>query len=233
MVDSLRSVALAENLLLYFYTRNLTKTKFVGVLTEIGLLSPEPHSFLSSKNAEPPSWSSVTASILGARSTTNTSDLTKMIEAKRNFPKEPYKKTLVLNGLKWLGILSETTKATPRDTPLDTLCALLEEKCQYEEDERDMVLLQHKFGIQWQDGRDEVRTSTLVEYGEKQAADGSSTSAMAKMVGIPCGVAVRMVLEGKIEEKGVLAPLEPKLAGALRDEIEKFGIKMIEKTVVS
>jgi hypothetical protein len=31
--------------------------------------------------------------------------------------------------------------------------------------ERDMVLLYHKFGIQWPDGRKEQRTSTLISYG--------------------------------------------------------------------
>ena len=70
---------------------------------------------------------------------------------------------------------------------------------QYEEGERDFVMLQHKFGIEWADGRKETRTSTLCEYGEKVGSGGNS--AMAKLVGVPCGVAVKMVLDGRIKDK--------------------------------
>ena len=48
-------------------------------------------------------------------------------------------------------MLSEA-KIMPRDNPLDTLCATLEEKMQYGPGERDMVMLQHKFDIELADG---------------------------------------------------------------------------------
>lgn len=67
---------------------------------------------------------------------------------------------------------------------------------QYEEGERDMVMLQHKFGIEHKDGRKEVRTSTLCDYG-----DPKGYSAMAWLVGVPCAVAVQQVLDGTISKK--------------------------------
>ena len=36
---------------------------------------------------------------------------------------------------------------------------------QYEEDERDFVMLQHKFLIENKDGSKVIRTSTLADYG--------------------------------------------------------------------
>jgi saccharopine dehydrogenase (NADP+, L-glutamate forming) len=57
-------------------------------------------------------------------------------------------------------------------------------------------MLQHKFGIEHNDGSKETRTSTLVEYG-----DPNGYSAMAKTVGVPCGVAVKLVLDGTISQK--------------------------------
>jgi saccharopine dehydrogenase (NADP+, L-glutamate forming) len=54
----------------------------------------------------------------------------------------------------------------PRGNPLDTLCATLEKKMQFEEGERDFVMLQHKFEIKKKDGSKEARTSTLVEYSD-------------------------------------------------------------------
>jgi hypothetical protein len=50
----------------------------------------------------------------------------------------------------------------------------------------DLVLLQHKFEIEHKDGSKETRTSTLCEYGAPIGSGGYS--AMAKLVGVPCGV---------------------------------------------
>ena len=57
----------------------------------------------------------------------------------------------ILKGFKWLGLFSDNP-VRPCGTLLDTLCATLEEKMQYEEGERDMVILQHKFEIELKDG---------------------------------------------------------------------------------
>ena len=53
--------------------------------------------------------------------------------------------------MRWIGLFSDTP-ITARGNPLDTLCATLEEKMQYEKGERDMCILQHKFLIERKDG---------------------------------------------------------------------------------
>jgi saccharopine dehydrogenase (NADP+, L-glutamate forming) len=98
---------------------------------------------------------------------------------------------------------------------------------QYEKGERDMVMLQHKFEIEHKDGSTETRTSTLVDYGEP-----NGWSSMAKLVGVPCGLACLMVLDGRINKKGVLAPVTWDLAEPLLNELkEKYGIFLTEKTI--
>jgi len=87
-------------------------------------------------------------------------------------------------------------------------------------------MLQHKFEIEHKDGKKETRTSTLVEYG-----DPKGYSAMAKLVGVPCGVAVKQVLDGTISEKGILAPMSSKINDPLMEELKKYGITMVEKTI--
>jgi hypothetical protein len=47
-------------------------------------------------------------------------------------------------------------------------------------------MLQHKFEIENKDGTKETRTSTLCEYGAPTGTGGYS--AMAKLVGVTCGV---------------------------------------------
>ena len=98
---------------------------------------------------------------------------------------------------------------------------------QYEEGERDFVMLQHKFLIENKDGSKEIRTSTLADYG-----DPKGYSAMAKLVGVPCAVAVQQVLDGTLSEKGILAPMSPQICKPLMDTLsKKYGIEFKEKSI--
>ena len=163
----------------------------VKVLVDIGFLSDKPAEFLNS----PIPWKQATRQILGAASSSeNETDLEAAIASKTAFENNE-ERTRILAGFRWIGLFSDTP-ITPRGNPLDTLCAELEKKMQYGPGERDLVMLQHKFGIQNKDGSTETRTSTLCELGTP-----GGYSAMAKLVGIPCGVAVKQVLDGTISGK--------------------------------
>ncbi|KAF4509635.1 hypothetical protein G6O67_003783 [Ophiocordyceps sinensis] len=195
--------------------------QFIRVLVEIGFLEDTPQDILST----PVSWKEATKAIVGAPSS-SPGDLEAAVVAKSTFD-SPEDKARILSGLRWIGIFSDD-KISPRSNPLDTLCATLEQKMQFEKDERDMVLLQHKFEIEHKDGSRETRTSTLVEYG-----DPKGYSAMAKLVGVPCAVAVQQVLNGTLSEKGVLAPMTVKINAPIMKELkEKYGIELIERTVL-
>jgi saccharopine dehydrogenase (NADP+, L-glutamate forming) len=54
---------------------------------------------------------------------------------------------------------------------------------------------------------------------------------MAKLVGVPCGVAVKQVLNEAISEKGILAPMSSKINDLLMEELKKYGIFLVEKTI--
>lgn len=55
---------------------------------------------------------------------------------------------------------------------------------------------------------------------------------MARLVGVPCAVAVKQVLNGTLSEKGVLAPMNAKINGPLIKELkEVYGIECIEETL--
>ncbi|KAL8798361.1 MAG: hypothetical protein Q9182_006725 [Xanthomendoza sp. 2 TL-2023] len=197
--------------------------ELIRCVVDMGFLSQDSHDFLK-PSPNPLSWRDTTAKILNATSTSE-HDLTWAISSKHTFLNTD-EKDHVISGLRWIGLFSDDP-IIPRSTPLDTLCATLEKKMAYEDEERDLVFLQHKFEIEHADGKHETRTSTLCEYG-----DPKGYSAMAKLVGIPCGVAVIQVLEGKLK-KGLLAPYTPEICNPLRDELrEKYGIELVEQTVV-
>ncbi|ANB15076.1 saccharopine dehydrogenase (NADP+, L-glutamate-forming) [Sugiyamaella lignohabitans] len=194
--------------------------EFVKVLVDIGFLSDDKVDYLS----KPIAWKDALAQLLGS-SSTDEKDLIWAISSKTKF-KSTAEKDRIIAGLKWLGVFSDA-HITPRNNPLDTLCATLEEKMQFEEGEKDLVMLQHKFVIEWADGKKETRTSTLVENGNP-----AGYSAMAKLVGVPCAVAVLQVLNGTIKTPGVHAPVTPEFAYPLMKQLkEDYGIELKEKTV--
>ena len=194
--------------------------EFIKVLVDIGFLSDDKQDFLT----KPIPWAEATQKVLGSTSKSQ-SDLAWAISSKTQFSNTEEKQR-ILQGMAELGLFSDVN-ITPRGNPLDTLCATLEEKMQYESGERDMVMLQHKFEIEHKDGRKETRTSSLVEYG-----DPKGYSAMARLVGVPCAVACLMVLDGRISKRGVLAPVTWDVAGPITEELKtKFGIELKEASV--
>lgn len=150
--------------------------EFIRVLVDLGFLEDTPIEALS----KPIAWQEATKAIIGA-SSTGAADLKAAILSKAQFD-SPEEEQRILGGLQWIGLFSEEP-ITPRGNPLDTLCATLEQKMQYEQGERDMVMLQHKFIIEHKDGKRETRTSTMCENG-----DPKSYFAMTRLVGIPCAV---------------------------------------------
>jgi saccharopine dehydrogenase (NADP+, L-glutamate forming) len=188
----------------------------------MGMLDDSTKDYLT--DASPLSWKDLAAKVLGSSSTAY-NDLVWSIESKTTF-KDTATKNRIVEGLRWIGLFDDTP-VTKRGTVLDTLCASLEQKMEFGAGERDLVFLQHRFDIEWKDGRKETMTSTLVENG-----DPTGYSAMAKTVGVPCGVATLLVLDGTINRKGVLAPMDPELTTPVMNVLkEKYGIFLVEKSV--
>ncbi|KAJ9570642.1 Saccharopine dehydrogenase NADP binding domain [Nakaseomyces glabratus] len=194
--------------------------EFVKALVDMGMLKDDENAIFSS--AIP--WNDALKQYLGAKSTSR-EDLVASIDSKTNW-KSQEDRDRILSGFAWLGLFSDT-KITPRGNALDTLCARLEELMQYEDGERDMVALQHKFGIEWADGTTEVRTSTMIDYGKV-----GGYSSMAATVGYPVAIATKFVLNGTIKGPGLLAPYSPEINDPIMKELkDKYGLYLKEKTI--
>jgi saccharopine dehydrogenase (NADP+, L-glutamate forming) len=193
--------------------------EFVKALVDLGFLDDSEQAHLAS-SASDITWKAVVAKAAGS-SAKDDATLANDIVAKANLANSP-RKDAILEGMRWIGFFSETP-VTRRGNLLDTLCATLEEKMQYEQGERDLVFLQHRFEIELKDGSRQVRTSTLVEYG-----DPNKYTAMAKTVGVPCGIAVQLILDGKLTKTGVLAPMSSDINNPIMELLEKENIGMVE-----
>lgn len=194
--------------------------EFVKVLVDLGFLKEDAHPAFQTASA----WKDSFALLIGACSSAE-QDLVAKIDQLATF-KDAADRERVIAGLKWLGLFSDI-QITARGNPLDTLCATLEELMQYEEGERDLVCLQHKFGIEWADGSKETRTSTLVDYGNPEGY-----SSMAKLVGVPCAIATQQILDGTLSKRGLLAPMSSDINDPIMKTLkEKYGIFLVEKTI--
>ncbi|KAJ9079228.1 saccharopine dehydrogenase (NADP+, L-glutamate-forming) [Entomophthora muscae] len=197
--------------------------EFVQALVDIGFLSEEAKPYLSTDAADI-EWKNVLAQML---------DLPKYQEeaveeaiAYKSGLSDPMALQRVIQGMKWLGLLSSTKVTKRGGNLLDTLCATLEEKMAFEEGERDMVLLQHTFEVETGKGELQTRTSTLLEYGEPKGF-----TAMAKTVGTPCAIAVQLILDGELNIPGVQAPITKDIYLPIMVQLEKEGITCKESII--
>lgn len=194
--------------------------QFVKALVDMGMLKEDTSDIWT----QPTPWNDALHKYLGSKSNSK-EDLINKIDSLTKWESQEDRER-ILNGFAWLGLFSNTP-ITPRGNPLDSLCARLEELMQYEEGERDLVVLQHKFGIEWADGKIETRTSTLVDYGKV-----GGYSSMAATVGLPVSVATKLVLDGTIKGPGLVAPYSPEINDPIMKELkDKYGIYLVEKTL--
>jgi len=128
-----------------------------------------------------------------------------------------------LKNMEWLGLFSEEKIPRISGTPLDNIIEQMKKKMQYEESERDMIVLYHDFTAVNQDGSKKKITSTLIDYGEP-----NGNTSMARTVSLPSAVAAKMILEGRYDEPGVHIPVIPELYDPILNELEEIGIKCVE-----
>ncbi|KAG6453059.1 alpha-aminoadipic semialdehyde synthase, mitochondrial [Manduca sexta] len=123
-----------------------------------------------------------------------------------------------------LGLLSDI-EIVKCGTPLDTISHYLSKRLQLEKDETDFVVLRHEVGVTWRDGKREMRDVTMTVRG-----DPSSHTAMARTVGLPTAIAAKMVLDGEIQERGVVLPFTPVVYKSLLSRLRSDGINAKEVT---
>uniref|UniRef100_A0A7S4UK19 Saccharopine dehydrogenase [NAD(+), L-lysine-forming] n=1 Tax=Paramoeba aestuarina TaxID=180227 RepID=A0A7S4UK19_9EUKA len=128
----------------------------------------------------------------------------------------------VIHRFEWLGMFdSEKKVGSSGTTALDAVCILFEEKMQYAEGEKDMICMKHTFDVEYDGGRREQITSTLIDFG--QQPDGNTS--MSRTVALPLAIAVRAVLEKRITLTGIQRPIVPELYNPILDEMETLGVK--------
>ncbi|KAI0033903.1 saccharopine dehydrogenase [Vararia minispora EC-137] len=194
--------------------------QFIKALVDVGFLDAEPKEWLQ----EGITWAQILQKATNASDSSEFS-LVERVKEICAFP-DASEATRIISGFRWIGLFSSEKALLRAGNLLDTLCARLEELMKYEPGERDLVMLQHKFFVEWSDGSESILTSTLEAYG----APGGH-SAMALTVGVPCGIATQLVLDGVINQTGIQAPYSKEICDPIRDILECEGLGLIEKVL--
>ena len=200
------------------------QTELVLALVRLGFLDETSQDWLAAPGL---TWSQLAARLVGTQA--DEASLRRGIEERTGASE------LVIEGLRWLGLFSDdavTVGGLPEQLAaksgnlLDTLCVRLEGKCAYAPGERDMVLLQHRFGVVTKDGAHKTLTSTLLDYGVP-----NGTTAMARLVGLPCAIAARLVLERHpaLKKTGIIVPYSLDVAEPIRLELVQEGVALEEQ----
>jgi len=85
-------------------------------------------------------------------------------------------------------------------------------------DDVDMIVMQHQY-IYEREGALHSKVSSMVVKGDDQVHTG-----IAKTVGLPAAIAAKLILQGKVPQRGVRLPIYKEIYAPILRELEGFGI---------
>lgn len=122
-----------------------------------------------------------------------------------------------------LNIFDQTKKiGIPNATPAQALQKILEDSWTLKTEEKDMIVMYHKFGYELNGEKKQI-DSKLVVTGENQ-----TFTAMAKTVGLPVAMAALKILNGEINTPGVQIPISKEVYEPILKELESYGVNFKE-----
>ncbi|MEH6762779.1 MAG: saccharopine dehydrogenase family protein [Maribacter arcticus] len=113
----------------------------------------------------------------------------------------------------------------PNATPAQALQKILEDSWTLKAEEKDMIVMYHKFGYELNGEKKQI-DSKLVVTGENQ-----TFTAMAKTVGLPVAMAALKILNGKITTPGVQIPISKEVYEPILEELKTYGVNFKEYEV--
>ncbi len=153
-------------------------------------------------------------------------DLKELIsETADNVVDKIHEANLTLKQLLYLGANdSETLINKDRCSAADVLQLMLEKKLALQPEDKDMVVMLHE--LEYKKANRRYKTcSCLVVKGR----DGEHT-AMAKTVGLPLGIAAKLILNGTMQLTGLQIPVVKEIYEPVLEELKKLEVSFTEET---
>ena len=129
-----------------------------------------------------------------------------------------------IESLEYLGFFSDEKLHYTETTPFEITSDRMIKKMSLKHNERDMVLLQHIVLASYPDKKREVIRSWMLDFGSP-----STNTSISRTVALPAAIAVKMILDKKIEVTGVHRPVLPAIYNPVLNELKTLGIVMNEE----
>lgn len=149
-----------------------------------------------------------------------------MTLAEWSAPVEPYRTADNKKMLSYLGLSDKTELPVTATSNADVLQWVVESKLAMKASDKDMIVMLHEFEYE-KGGIKKQLSSSLVVKGE----DGLRT-AMAKTVGLPLGIAAKLILEDRLTITGLHIPTKKSIYEPVLAELESEGIRFNETETV-
>ncbi len=125
----------------------------------------------------------------------------------------------------YLGLRSDEIIAMPFTSSASILRHLLETKLAMQPDDKDMIVMVHEIGYS-KNEVNKIIVSSMIVKGNDQIH-----TAMAKTVGLPLGIAAKLIMLGKIISPGLHIPVSSEIYEPVLAELEKYSIKFKEEII--
>ncbi|MBI1782567.1 MAG: saccharopine dehydrogenase, partial [Sphingobacteriales bacterium] len=124
----------------------------------------------------------------------------------------------------FIGLFDETNVPANAKSSADVMQHLLETKLAMQPHDKDMIVMLHEIDYTVNSQRSTVNSSLIVK------GDDSLHTAMAKTVGLPLGIAAKLILRGKIQLTGIQIPVVKEIYEPVLEELAEQGIVFKETT---
>tara|TARA_A200000113_G_scaffold10262_3_gene10064 strand:- start:5575 stop:6906 length:1332 start_codon:yes stop_codon:yes gene_type:complete len=124
--------------------------------------------------------------------------------------------------LVWLGIFEDKKIGLKDASPAQILQKILQEKWTLSPQDKDMIVMWHR--VTYTLDKIEKELISHMAYIGKD----SNITAMSDTVGLPLGIATKMLLNGSIKTRGVVLPLDKQIYDPVLKELKQYGIDFLE-----
>ena len=129
----------------------------------------------------------------------------------------------IMYKLRWLDLFKPIKIGLKKATPAQILQHILLKKWVLDKDDKDMIVMQHRFEVAFGEQKKTILSSMAVEGTDQ------THTAMSKTVGYPVAIACKLILTGQIKDVGVKLPIDASIYEPILKELSELGIQFIEE----
>lgn len=127
--------------------------------------------------------------------------------------------------LRWSELFSDEKIGLEIGTPAQVLEHILNKKWKLNAGDKDFVVMWHRFKYALNGKQKEIQAHLTT------TGDDEINTAMAKTVGLPLAIAARLLVEGKIKQRGVAIPVTKEIYDPILASLGEMGVRLVEEEI--